>query len=86
VLRDASAAIVVSDREACDSAAALSTSDWGYVRMRREEYADADLENLRARLYETGWDEADVFFKHEDGRVGPGLACGFRRCSRSSVG
>ena len=78
MLRDASAAIVVSDRETCDSAAALSTSDWGYVRMRREEYADADPENLRARLCETGWDEAYVFFKHEDGRAGPELAMRFQ--------
>lgn len=78
MLRDASPAIVVSDRETCDSAAALSKSDWGYVRMRREEYADADLENLRARLCETGWDEAYVFFKHEDGRAGPELAMRFQ--------
>lgn len=76
MLRDASAVIVVSDRETCDSAAALSKSDWGYVRMRREEYAD--LENLRARSCETGWDGAYVFFKHEDGRAGPELAMRFQ--------
>jgi uncharacterized protein YecE (DUF72 family) len=55
--------------------AELSTgATWGYLRLRRERYEDDELAKWRSRLLATGWREAFVFFKHEDGGLGPRLA------------
>jgi uncharacterized protein YecE (DUF72 family) len=52
----------------------VATADWGYLRLRREEYADHELGSWVARIRETGWSDAFVFFKHEDAGTGPRLA------------
>jgi uncharacterized protein YecE (DUF72 family) len=52
----------------------LSTASWGYVRLRRVVYDRRDLEKWRDRVRSTGWDDAYVFFKHEDEGTGPRLA------------
>lgn len=52
------------------------TADFGYLRLRREDYADADIERW-ARFLEskqTLWKEAFVYFKHEESGIGPRLA------------
>ena len=54
-----------------------STADWGYLRLRREDYAPADLARWRALVEAQGWAHAFVFFKHEDEGVGPRLAKAF---------
>jgi uncharacterized protein YecE (DUF72 family) len=46
---------------------------WGYVRLRKGDYGDADLSAWLERIRRQPWDEAWVFFKHEDVR-GPDLA------------
>ncbi len=47
---------------------------WGYLRLRRPDYDEASLASWLERLEATGWERAFVFFKHEDGGVGPALA------------
>ena len=42
------------------------TSDWGYLRLRRE-YTEAEVEAWSARILEQPWTEAFAFFKHDDG-------------------
>lgn len=44
----------------------LATADWGYVRLRREAYTDAELEDWAIRITALGWQEAFVFFKHKE--------------------
>lgn len=44
----------------------VPTADWGYLRLRRSEYTDADLSEWLARVRAQPWREAFVFFKHED--------------------
>ena len=56
----------------------MPTANWGYLRLRREDYDDAALERWVARLRETQWSHAFVFFKHEDAGAGPRLAARFR--------
>jgi uncharacterized protein YecE (DUF72 family) len=51
-----------------------ATTTWGYLRLRREIYADADLAEWVRRIRETGWTDVYAFFKHEDAGTGPRLA------------
>jgi uncharacterized protein YecE (DUF72 family) len=48
-----------------------ATADWGYLRLRREEYDDALVGSWGARIKEQRWSTAYVFFKHEDTGKGP---------------
>ncbi len=61
-LRENNAALVTADA-ADGSPPLISTADWGYVRLRREAYNDADLERWCARLKEQPWSSTFVFFK-----------------------
>ena len=51
-----------------------ATADWGYLRLRQEEYTGLELREWRARIAAQKWSEAYVFFKHEDTGSGPRLA------------
>ncbi len=55
----------------------VSTAWWGYLRLRRAEYTEPDLETWFGRINGQGWKEAFVFFKHEEAGVGPDLAARF---------
>ncbi len=52
------------------------TSDFGYLRLRREDYKDPDLvrwaEAVQAQ--KDRWSEAFIYFKHEETGVGPRFA------------
>jgi hypothetical protein len=43
----------------------VETAPWGYLRLRLETYADADLEEWARRLAATSWRETFVYFMHE---------------------
>jgi uncharacterized protein YecE (DUF72 family) len=63
------------DKEASSEAVPLvATASWGYLRLRRENYTDADLEAWAARIHSQGWSEAYAFFKHEDDGMAPKFA------------
>lgn len=51
-----------------------AVGDWGYLRLRRDDYTDDDLAAWAERIGRQDWDEAFVFFKHEDAGAGPRLA------------
>ena len=53
------------------------TADWAYLRLRRVVYEAADLRQWLERIDASGVNEAQVFFKHEDGATGPKLAAQF---------
>jgi uncharacterized protein YecE (DUF72 family) len=73
LLRTHNAALVQSESD--DKFEPLPwTADWAYLRLRRVDYTHADLVRWHARIRESGVDEAQVFFKHEDGATGPKLA------------
>lgn len=50
------------------------TASWGYLRLRRQDYDDAALEQWAARISGQPWKETYVFLKHEDEGRGPALA------------
>jgi uncharacterized protein YecE (DUF72 family) len=55
----------------------LSTATWGYLRLRRAHYADEDLARWAERVKSQGWQDAYVFFKHEEEGKGPDFAARF---------
>ena len=85
-LRERGAALVVADTGEEDKDPPLvRTTDWGYARLRREEYPGTLLAEWAARLSDAAWDELRVFFKHEDaadptlGLVDPSAFSSLRR-------
>jgi len=71
-LADAGVALCVVDGE--DGPTPLvATAPFGYLRLRRPDYDDAALAGWLEQLGDQRWDEAFVFFKHEDAR-GPAHA------------
>ena len=64
-LRDAGAVLAASEREDGSPPPLEPTADWGYVRLRLEEYADDALRDWAQRLAATEWNEIYVFFMHE---------------------
>ena len=56
----------------------INTAKWGYLRLRRPTYDDADLARWADHVKKQGWHRAFVFFKHEDDGAGPAMAARFR--------
>jgi uncharacterized protein YecE (DUF72 family) len=52
----------------------VATGRRGYLRLRREDYDDQALRDWSERITAQPWDDAYVFFKHEDAGAGPALA------------
>ena len=64
-LKNAGAALCLSEREDNAPPPLVETAPWGYVRLRLETYSDADLEQWAKRLAATRWTEIYVYFMHE---------------------
>jgi len=73
-LRDEAAALCVSDTGEEPVTPLVATTDWGYLRLRREEFSEADLREWARRIREQPWKETFVFIKHEEEGLGPKLA------------
>jgi uncharacterized protein YecE (DUF72 family) len=75
LLRDHKAALCIA--ETSDFAIpSVVTTDFGYLRLRREDYKQEDIVRW-AKFLETQekiWSHAFVYFKHEDSGIGPQLA------------
>ena len=64
-LKNAGAALCLSEREDNAPPPLVETAPWGYVRLRLETYSDADLEQWANWLAATRWTEIYVYFMHE---------------------
>jgi uncharacterized protein YecE (DUF72 family) len=73
-LRHHRAALCVAEAEGELEVPLVATADWGYLRLRRPDYVDTQLNTWAKRVREQSWREAFVFFKHEDEGRGPRLA------------
>jgi uncharacterized protein YecE (DUF72 family) len=67
-------ALCVSDTDDLPASHIDKTADWGYLRLRRVNYPEANLADWLKRVRDQEWKEAFVFFKHEDEGTGPKLA------------
>lgn len=71
-LRSAGASLCFSEREDQAPPPLVETAPWGYVRLRLENYSDADLAAWSDRLAATQWQDVHVYFMHEP--TAPGFA------------
>ena len=51
-----------------------TTADWGYLRLRRQDYGESELAAWAETIRAQPWTETYVFFKHEQEGTGPRLA------------
>jgi len=77
-LGERACALVVADVEDGPDPAVVPTAPFGYLRLRRPGYTGEELSRWAARITAQPWDEAFVYFKHEDDGAGPKLAAGLR--------
>ena len=73
-LRARGAALCVADTGEEPAAPLVATTDWGYLRLRRENFSDDELRDWARRIREQPWTDAFVFMKHEEEGKGPKLA------------
>jgi len=59
------AALCLSEREDAKPPPLVQTASWGYVRLRLEQYSEADLAAWVAKLKDTQWREIYAYFMHE---------------------
>ena len=72
-LRARGAALCIAEDE--DLATPLvATAGWGYLRLRRPDYGEPGVQAWADRVCGQSWEDAYVFFKHEDAGAGPRLA------------
>jgi uncharacterized protein YecE (DUF72 family) len=76
LLRAHGAALCVADTEDGETPLA-ATAGFGYLRLRRPDYDDAALARWAERILAQPWDDAFVYFKHEDEAKGPAYALAF---------
>ncbi len=79
LLREKACSVCISDTDEQPAKEIISTAPWGYLRLRRAEYGDADLSQWVDRILALDWEKVFVFFKHEDGAKGPEMAMRFQQ-------
>ena len=84
LLRERGFSLCIADADENPAKEIIGTAPWGYLRLRRSDYTDADLSEWLERILSQKWEEAFVFFKHEDEAKGPGVAVRFRELADSS--
>ncbi len=76
-LRQRGVALCLADTEETPIDDVTVTASFGYVRLRKPAYSDAELKGWAKKLKGAGaegWEKAFVFFKHEDDAGGPLMA------------
>ena len=74
-LRAKNVALCIAESADKDKTAPLvATADWGYLRLRRDDYGARQIGAWAKKIQQQAWGETYVFFKHEDQGVAPRLA------------
>lgn len=75
LLRSRNVALCMADTEKL-AAPTEVTADYGYLRLRREDYTAEDVARWAkfVRVNEAQWRDAFIYFKHEAAGIGPKLA------------
>lgn len=84
VLAQANVALAIADSPALGTPP-ITTADFGYLRLRNENYQPDDIERwaiLSAELM-PHWRDCYVYFKHEDTATGPRFAQAYREHLRT---
>ncbi len=85
LLRKRGCSLCIADTAENPANEIISTAPWGYLRLRRSEYTDADLSQWLKRISSQKWEKAFVFFKHEEGAGGAEMAMRFLELADSRV-
>ena len=89
LLRQRDIPLVAVDQDPAEGGGAplVATASWGYLRLRRTDYAERALSRWAERMVQQPWQDAYVFLKHEEGSpTGPAAASELRRLLPSSSG
>jgi uncharacterized protein YecE (DUF72 family) len=73
-LKKKSCALCFSDTENNQIDELVSTAPWGYLRLRKPGYSENELMDWIKKIKAQDWDQALIFFKHEDEGAGPKMA------------
>ncbi len=82
LLREHQIALCIAEAEDGVEVPFVSTADWGYLRLRRPDYGDAELKSWVKRVQDQSWRDAFVLFKHEDEGKAPQIAKRFLELAR----
>jgi len=77
LLRKRGCSLCTADTDENPADEIISTASWGYLRLRRSDYTEADLSQWLERIHAQKWERAFVFFKHEEEAKGPEMAVRF---------
>jgi len=69
--RDAALCLADTDESGDPDTLLVPTASWGYLRLRRTQYAAGEIAKWAERVECQPWSDAFVFFKHEDKGKGP---------------
>jgi len=64
-LKGAGASLCLSERQDNAPPPLVETAPWGYVRLRLENYSEAQFEDWAKKLAATSWREVYAYFMHE---------------------
>lgn len=78
LLRKQGSSLCIVDADESPAGEIIGTASWGYLRLRRSNYTDADLSIWVEKILSQKWEKAFVFFKHEEEAKGPEKAMRFR--------
>jgi uncharacterized protein YecE (DUF72 family) len=92
LLRKKGSSLCIADADENPVNEIIPTAPWGYLRLRRSDYTEADLSQWLERILSQKWEKAFVFFKHEEDDAqgpaqgpanGPEMAVRFRELASS---
>jgi uncharacterized protein YecE (DUF72 family) len=78
LLRAKGCSLCTADSDEQPAGGIISTASWGYLRLRRSDYTEADLTQWQETILAQNWKQAFVFFKHEEKARGPEMAMHFQ--------
>ncbi len=78
LLRESGSSLCIADSDENPAHEIVGTAPWGYLRLRRSDYTDTDLSQWMERILSQKWENAFVFFKHEDEAGGAEMAMRFQ--------
>lgn len=85
LLREKGCSLCIADADENPANEIISTAAWGYLRLRRSDYTNADLSQWIERILSQKWQKAFVFFKHEEEAKGAEMALRFRELADSGT-
>lgn len=83
LLRRKECSLCMEDSDESTPDVIVSTAKWGYLRLRRPDYTDADLSLWLEGIRSQEWEKVFVFFKHEEEARGAEAAIRFQKLARS---